>query len=38
MSMQEKLDRLAKLSAEALLGGGKKRVDDQHRKGKLTAS
>jgi propionyl-CoA carboxylase beta chain len=37
MSMKDKLDRLAKLSAEALQGGGKKRVDDQHRKGKLTA-
>jgi propionyl-CoA carboxylase beta chain len=37
MSMQEKLERLATLSAEALLGGGQKRIDAQHQKGKLTA-
>jgi propionyl-CoA carboxylase beta chain len=37
MSMKEKLDRLAKLSAEAKLGGGEKRIADQHKKGKLTA-
>src|SRR5258708_26956303 len=28
---------LANLRAEALLGGGAKRIDDQHKKGKLTA-
>ncbi len=37
MSMQEKLNRLEQLSAEARLGGGPKRLEDQRRKGKLTA-
>jgi len=37
MSMKEKLERLRALEAEARLGGGQKRIDDQHRKGKLTA-
>ena len=37
MSLDEKLDRLEKLRAEAKLGGGQKRIDAQHKKGKLTA-
>ena len=37
MSMREKLAALERLGSEALLGGGRKRIDDQHRKGKLTA-
>ncbi len=37
MSMQEKLKRLEQLSAEARLGGGPRRLEDQRRKGKLTA-
>ncbi len=28
---------LAQYRAEALLGGGEKRIEDQHKKGKLTA-
>jgi len=35
--MQDKLQLLAQKQAEALLGGGTKRIDDQHKKGKLTA-
>jgi propionyl-CoA carboxylase beta chain len=35
--MKEKLETLRKLQQEALLGGGQKRIDDQHAKGKLTA-
>ncbi len=35
--MQEKFERLDKLQAEALLGGGEKRIKAQHDKGKLTA-
>ena len=35
--MQDKLDLLNKKTAEALLGGGQKRIDAQHQKGKLTA-
>jgi len=31
------LERLESLRQEALLGGGGKKIDDQHRKGKLTA-
>ena len=30
-------DRLRKIQAEALLGGGQQRIEDQHKKGKLTA-
>ena len=30
-------DRLAQMNAEALLGGGEKRIEAQHAKGKLTA-
>lgn len=35
--MQDKLDLLNKKTAEALVGGGQKRIDAQHQKGKLTA-
>ncbi|HTY57254.1 MAG TPA: carboxyl transferase domain-containing protein, partial [Bacteroidota bacterium] len=31
------LERLRTLRERAMLGGGKERIDDQHRKGKLTA-
>ena len=37
MSTADKLDRLRALREEALLGGGAKRVEHQHRRGKLTA-
>jgi propionyl-CoA carboxylase beta chain len=37
MSMREKLERLARLRAEAEAGGGPARVTAQHEKGKLTA-
>ncbi|MBU0690893.1 acyl-CoA carboxylase subunit beta [bacterium] len=35
--MKEKLETLRKLQQEAMLGGGQKRIDAQHEKGKLTA-
>jgi propionyl-CoA carboxylase beta chain len=35
--MREKLDKLRQKQEEALLGGGLKRIDAQHAKGKLTA-
>ena len=35
--MKEKLNLLAQKKAEALLGGGEKRIEAQHAKGKLTA-
>jgi propionyl-CoA carboxylase beta chain len=35
--MQDKIDLLNKKIAEAQLGGGQKRIDSQHKKGKLTA-
>jgi len=35
--MQDKLTHLAKLKEQALLGGGQKRIEAQHAKGKLTA-
>lgn len=35
--MNQKLDLLARKKAEAKLGGGQKRIDSQHAKGKLTA-
>jgi len=35
--MKEKLNLLDQKIEEAKLGGGKKRIDDQHKKGKLTA-
>ena len=34
---REKLEELRHLKEQALLGGGQKRIDTQHRKGKLTA-
>jgi len=37
MSLEEKLNELEKMRAEAKLGGGQKRIDSQHAKGKLTA-
>ncbi len=35
--MKEKFDELAKRKAESLLGGGKDKIEAQHKKGKLTA-
>lgn len=35
--MTDKLERMRQLKAEALLGGGEKRIEIQHKKGKLTA-
>lgn len=35
--MKEKFDELAKRKAESLLGGGKGKIEAQHKKGKLTA-
>jgi propionyl-CoA carboxylase beta chain len=37
MSMREKLERLEQLRREAELGGGQKRIEAQHERGKLTA-
>jgi propionyl-CoA carboxylase beta chain len=37
MTNPEKIQQLADKNAEALLGGGQKRIDAQHNKGKLTA-
>jgi len=37
MSIEDKIKRLREKKAEALLGGGQKRIDAQHQKGKLTA-
>jgi acetyl-CoA carboxylase carboxyltransferase component len=37
MSLEEKLNHLKKLREQAKLGGGQKRIDAQHKKGKLTA-
>lgn len=34
---EEKIQYLEKLNKEALLGGGEKRIESQHKKGKLTA-
>lgn len=36
-SSEEKIKYLEKLNQEALLGGGEKRIESQHKKGKLTA-
>ena len=36
-TVKEKIRQLKRLKEEAELGGGKKRIDDQHQKGKLTA-
>jgi propionyl-CoA carboxylase beta chain len=35
--MQELIEQLEKRRAQARLGGGQKRIDAQHAKGKLTA-
>jgi propionyl-CoA carboxylase beta chain len=35
--LQQKFDELARKNQESLLGGGEKRIDQQHNKGKLTA-
>jgi propionyl-CoA carboxylase beta chain len=37
MSMQEKLGQLEQLEGEARLGGGESRIEQQHKRGKLTA-
>src|SRR5206468_2145106 len=37
MSMQEKLGQLEQLATEARLGGGESRIEQQHKRGKLTA-
>jgi propionyl-CoA carboxylase beta chain len=37
MSIEAKLERLRNLQAQARLGGGKERIEYQHKKGKLTA-
>jgi propionyl-CoA carboxylase beta chain len=37
MSMREKLERLEELRRQAELGGGAKRIEQQHERGKLTA-
>ena len=37
MTMQDKLDRLAELEKQARAGGGERRIQQQHAKGKLTA-
>ena len=37
MSLEEKIEHLKKLQEQAKLGGGQKRIDVQHKKGKLTA-
>lgn len=37
MSLEDKLKQLDELRAEARLGGGAKRIEAQHQKGKLTA-
>jgi propionyl-CoA carboxylase beta chain len=37
MSLEKKLEELKKKRAEAKLGGGQKRIEEQHKKGKLTA-
>jgi len=37
MSTEEKLTQLREMRKEALLGGGQRRIDAQHAKGKLTA-
>jgi len=37
MAIEDKIESLAKLRAESKLGGGQKRIEAQHEKGKLTA-
>jgi propionyl-CoA carboxylase beta chain len=36
-TMEQKIKQLEEMKAEALLGGGEKRIESQHKKGKLTA-
>lgn len=36
-SLKEEIERLKKIEEEARLGGGKKRIEEQHSQGKLTA-
>ena len=35
--MKEQIEKLKAKQQQSLLGGGQKRIDDQHKKGKLTA-
>ena len=37
MSLEKKIEELKRKRAEAKLGGGPKRIEEQHKKGKLTA-
>ncbi len=37
MAIEEKIKKLVEMRAQARLGGGEKRIEDQHSKGKLTA-
>ena len=37
MNQHDALDRLRELKSKVLLGGGEKRIEEQHAKGKLTA-
>ena len=37
MNLEQKVELLQKKSAEAELGGGQARIDQQHERGKLTA-
>ncbi len=37
MSLKEKLEQLEAMRSQARLGGGEKRIESQHKKGKLTA-
>jgi acetyl-CoA carboxylase carboxyltransferase component len=37
MAIEDRMEKLAKLRAESKLGGGDKRIEAQHEKGKLTA-
>src|SRR5581483_4272875 len=37
MTLKEQIERLKHKQNQAVLGGGQKRIDDQHKKGKLTA-
>ena len=35
--MKDELDKLIKMRADAVLGGGQERIDKQHAKGRMTA-
>ncbi|MCJ7507817.1 MAG: methylmalonyl-CoA carboxyltransferase, partial [candidate division Zixibacteria bacterium] len=37
MSQEENIEKLKKMREQAKLGGGQKRIEAQHKKGKLTA-